>query len=1421
MSTNSFPAQLSVALNLRRTFNLVRKAPALLLVIGLACSSMAWADIQLPTFIGIQSNINSTLWNTPRGVASDSSGNIYVGNNGGNNIIKITAGTQATSVYLSGPVCSPAITLGQINGLAMDSSNNLYFANESTNQIIVWSTTTNTCVAYYNTAHTPFGIALDSSNNIFVAEVNTVEKITAGATSGSTGTTIISGLYPYLYGIAVAPVTNTGLAAGDVLVAEWFHGYVYRYTAASNYATQSTLISGLNEGIELAFDLSNNLLVSTYNGSQLIKYQAPNYTASSVMMHLASSRGVVEDPSGNIFMTSDNGTVAELSQSFAPVAVGSTSATLSAVYTIYPGVNIGAFNVLDTGLSGLEFNSASGSTCTTGLYSSTTNCTVNFTFTPAYPGTHNGAIQVIQTTSNNILNTGYFGGTGTGPNAIIGYNGTGSTVSTFNTVVGGVTVTEFVNSLVDAEGNIYAGDPGSLSLFKFTRTGPGSYTGAVVPLSGVSISNNDSLNYLTIDGAGTLYSNNSSNSAISIVNGVVSTVNLGTFTLQSIKSLSAGPDGTLYISDSIRQDILVVPPNGGTPHLLANFPSGDTPWAVIADSSGTVYYEAYNSHTIKSITASGTVSTIYTLRSGARVDTLNFDANGNLLFADSYNGGLYSVNPSTGTRNSLPVAESCGVNSFMQAGNGDYVSSSVACGNIVVFQGNPATSTSLNFLSSDETVQSTDSPKTVTLYNEGNAALVVAVPGTGNNPSIATSFAYDSASSCPQLSTTSSAYNLAAGANCTYSVDFIPAALGSINGSLVLTDNNLNASSSTQTISLSGTGLAPPGDTTSTTVAVVPTSLVVGQRATTITATIADTQSGHTSTVPTGTVSTYTDTLGGTVTNLIASPATLSSGKVILSSVLLSGVGTHTITANYVGVTGSFLTSSGSTTVAVGKAPVTVAGPTTQPVLVVVNQLGAIPVTVTGQYAGTGIPLPTGTISYTIVNSSSTTVASGTPTLTAGTGNAIASIPVANTLAAGTYTVTVTYSGDANFAIPASSTAITLQVGQIQPVINWTQPSAITYGTSLSGILNATASYTVTIAVHQANALPQTPPLTVAGTYVYTATPTGGTAATVTATTVLAAGSYTLNVNFTPTDTTTYKTATGSVTLTVNKATPGVVLTSNSNPVLVQNSITLTATVSSSISTPTGTVSFVDGSTAIGSGTVNSSGVATYSTAALAVGTHTITAVYSGDTNFLTITSGALTQGVQDFNLVISASGGTTGATSVTALPGGVAVFTFTLSPVGTTTFPATVTLSASGLPAGATYTFSPATLAAGTGSTTVTLTIQLAQVSAVHLQPLMHHSAQPEVLAQNRPTTKLPYLALALLLLPFAGRMRRASKKLGRMLPLLLLLIVGLAATAGLSGCTGLNSGYFGQAPTTYTITVTGTSGTLVHSTSVTLTVQ
>ena len=69
-------------------------------------------------------------------------------------------------------------------------------------------------------------------------------------------------------------------------------------------------------------------------------------------------------------------------------------------------------------------------------------------------------------------------------------------------------------------------------------------------------------------------------------------------------------------------------------------------------------------------------------------------------------------------------------------------------------------------------------------------------------------------------------------------------------------------------------------------------------------------------------------------------------------------------------------------------------------------------------------------------------------------------------------------------------------------------------------------------------------------------------------------------------------------------------------------SVTFTATVASSAAT--GTVTFKDGSTTLGTGTL-ASGTATYSTAALTAGSHSITAVYGGNSSYATSTSSVVT----------------------------------------------------------------------------------------------------------------------------------------------------------------------------------------------------
>jgi hypothetical protein len=564
------------------------------------------------------------------------------------------------------------------------------------------------------------------------------------------------------------------------------------------------------------------------------------------------------------------------------------------------------------------------------------------------------------------------------------------------------------------------------------------------------------------------------------------------------------------------------------------------------------------------------------------------------------------------------------------------------------------------------------------------------------------------------------------------------------------------------------------------------TTLVYGQPVT-ISASIAP--ATVLTSAPTGSVTFYDGTVALTPNSTVA-------GAAATYAVTTPTVGSHTYAAKYLGDTNFAVSAqaSAASAVLVGQSTVTVTGPTQTVQVTVDSTTATIPLILTGQYPGTGVSAPGGaasaTVTYTYYNSSNAAVASSSAPVTAGATQSTATIPVPSSVATvpGTYTLNVLFSGDIDYKA-TNGNVYQILVGQLTPVVTWSQPGAIIYGTPLGALLNPAA-------------LNGTAP--VPGSFTYTATPAGGSATAITGASVLHAGSYILTATFTPTDTTTYKTVTGTASLTVNQATPAIGLASSASPVFVQSSVTLTATVSSAASVPTGTVNFLYGTTSLGSSPVVA-GVAILTTSALPIGSDSITAVYSGDPNFITQTSLAATVIVQDFTLNISTAGGS--IVSQTVLPGGIATYNLVVSPVDGTVFPAAVNFTVSGLPAGATATFSPQTLATGSGSTNVVLTIQTAQQNAV----LQH---------DNRFSGGFMPIALSILLLPFSQRLRRSSRKLGRATSLALLLLIGLGAVAGLTGC-GSGSGYFSQAQQTYNVTVTGNSGTLTHSTTVTLTVE
>jgi hypothetical protein len=144
---------------------------------------------------------------------------------------------------------------------------------------------------------------------------------------------------------------------------------------------------------------------------------------------------------------------------------------------------------------------------------------------------------------------------------------------------------------------------------------------------------------------------------------------------------------------------------------------------------------------------------------------------------------------------------------------------------------------------------------------------------------------------------------------------------------------------------------------------------------------------------------------------------------------------------------------------------------------------------------------------FTVV---ATTNASTAATITAGGACKVSGSTVTITAGSGTCLLAASWAADANY-LAASASQSSLAVAAT-PFISWATPAVITYGTALSSAqLDAKAIYNG---------------VTVSGTFAYT--PASGT--------VLTAGAQTLSVTFTPTNTSDFTTASGSVTLQVNQA---------------------------------------------------------------------------------------------------------------------------------------------------------------------------------------------------------------------------------------------------------------------------------------------
>jgi hypothetical protein len=271
-------------------------------------------------------------------------------------------------------------------------------------------------------------------------------------------------------------------------------------------------------------------------------------------------------------------------------------------------------------------------------------------------------------------------------------------------------------------------------------------------------------------------------------------------------------------------------------------------------------------------------------------------------------------------------------------------------------------------------------------------------------------------------------------------------------------------------------------------------------------------------------------------------------------------------------------------------------------------------------------------------------------------------------------------------------------------------------------------------------------------------------------------------------------------------------LASSVNPAPVKQSVTFTATVAASQNglpvIPSGTVSFNDGKTLLGTGTL-SSGTAQFSTSSLAVGSHSITAVYGGDTNFTGSTSSAVNEVVAVPDYTLSAN-----PTSQTVNPGSSAKYTITLTP--STGYDGAVTFACpSTLPTGVACSFLPNPLTpTGTPPFTSVLTITTTAPSSAMIVPADVNAIHGNL----NLLASLSTMGLVGLVLSGDWKKRKLSDRFVIMAVIALVMIMAWAGCGGGGSSSTTTPPPSGGTPAgTYplTVTTTGTAGTNGGSTS------
>ena len=318
---------------------------------------------------------------------------------------------------------------------------------------------------------------------------------------------------------------------------------------------------------------------------------------------------------------------------------------------------------------------------------------------------------------------------------------------------------------------------------------------------------------------------------------------------------------------------------------------------------------------------------------------------------------------------------------------------------------------------------------------------------------------------------------------------------------------------------------------------------------------------------------------------LLGSVALAGNSAQLTTSTLLRG--SHTITASYEGDT-NVLPSLKTLAQSVAKGS-TSTKVTASPNPAVIGQMVTFTATVTPTYGGN----PTGNVTFKL----GTTVLSVSP-LSGGT-----AVFSTSNLAAGTKTITASFGGDSSFSTSSGSVAEKITKTPTSTALNSSLNPSV-YGQSVTFTATVTTSGggtpTGTVTFKRGSVLIGTVTLDVGVATLSTSALTAGSGVI----TAVYSGDAMMSSSTSP-----------GLTQVIKRAATGTAVTSSLNPSIAGQSVTFTVTLTSAAGVPTGSVTFKDGATVLGSVPL-SGGIASFTTSALTAGTHNIKAVYAATTNY-------------------------------------------------------------------------------------------------------------------------------------------------------------------------------------------------------------